>query len=153
MSPNRVLAASGARLAATAVALIALFLTFSILATASASSGGIGTGGTGGGGGKADAQPSTLDQHRTKYSRLWHRVSRTNKRWARSTSECESGGNPDAIGGGGRYRGAFQFTRPTWSSSPKTPGGDPTDYDYRTQAVVAVALKKREGTRPWPVCG
>jgi hypothetical protein len=53
----------------------------------------------------------------------------------------------------GRYRGAFMFTRDAWKTSPKTPGGDPVDYSWKTQAVVAVALKKRDGTRPWPVCG
>src|SRR4051794_31713223 len=28
---------------------------------------------------------------------------------------CESGSNPRAIGGGGQYRGLFQFDRATWS--------------------------------------
>src|SRR3954468_22270692 len=88
-----------------------------------------------------------------KYQRLWRKTSRRNKRWARQTAECESGRNPDAIGGGGKYRGAFQFTRPTWRQAPKTPGGDPIRYGYRTQAVVAVSLKKREGTSAWPNCG
>jgi hypothetical protein len=88
-----------------------------------------------------------------KYKRLWRRTSRHDRRWARSTSECESGGDPNAIGGHGRYRGAFQFMKSTWRSAPKSPRGDPIDYGYRTQAVVAVALKHHEGTRPWPVCG
>jgi Transglycosylase-like domain len=88
-----------------------------------------------------------------KYERLWRKTSRHNKHWANKTAECESGKNPDAIGGGGRYRGAFQFMRSSWHHAPKTPGGDPIDYGYKTQAVVAVALKKREGTKPWPVCG
>jgi hypothetical protein len=88
-----------------------------------------------------------------KYKRMWENTSTRNKRWARHTAECESGKNPDAIGGGGRYRGAFQFTKPTWRNAPKTPGGDPIRYSFRTQAVVAVALKKREGTSAWPNCG
>jgi soluble lytic murein transglycosylase-like protein len=88
-----------------------------------------------------------------KYKRLWENTSRRNKRWARHTAECESGKDPDAIGGGGKYRGAFQFTKPTWRHAPKTPGGDPIRYAFRTQAVVAVALKKREGTSAWPNCG
>ena len=88
-----------------------------------------------------------------KYERLWRKTSRHNKHWANKTAECESGKDPDAIGGGGRYRGAFQFMRSSWHHAPKTPGGDPIDYGYKTQAVVAVALKKREGTKPWPVCG
>ena len=88
-----------------------------------------------------------------KYERLWRKTSRHNKHWANKTAECESGKDPNAIGGGGRYRGAFQFMRSSWHHAPKTPGGDPIDYGYKTQAVVAVALKNREGTKPWPVCG
>ena len=88
-----------------------------------------------------------------KYQRLWDRVSRRDKRWARSTSKCESGRDPNAIGGGGKYRGAFQFMKSTWRRSPKSPGGDPIDYPYRTQAVVAVALKSRDGAGHWPNCG
>jgi hypothetical protein len=88
-----------------------------------------------------------------KYERLWRKTSHHNRHWANKTAECESGKNPNAIGGGGRYRGAFQFLRSSWHHAPKTPGGDPIDYGYKTQAVVAVALKKREGTKPWPVCG
>jgi len=89
----------------------------------------------------------------SKYKRLWRETSRHNKHWANKTAECESGKDPNAIGGGGQYRGAFQFMKSSWKHAPKTPGGDPIDYGYKTQAVVAVALKKHEGTKPWPVCG
>ena len=61
---------------------------------------------------------------------------------------CESGRDPDAIALGGQYRGAFMFTWDAWKTSPKTPGGDPIDYSYRTQAVVAVALKAPRRHRP-----
>ena len=88
-----------------------------------------------------------------KYQRLWDNVSPRNKRWARHTAECESGKDPNAIGGGGLYRGAFQFMKATWRRAPKSPGGDPIKYSYRTQAVVAVYLKKRDGTGHWPNCG
>ncbi len=88
-----------------------------------------------------------------KYKRLWHRTSRHNKRWARHTAKCESGKDPKAIGGGGKYRGAFQFMKTTWHHAPKSPGGDPIRYAFRTQAVVAVALKKKQGTGAWPNCG
>jgi hypothetical protein len=109
--------------------------------SAIASSGGVtaSSGGDSGGGGK--------------YKRLWRKTSRHNKHWANKTAECESGKDPNAIGGGGQYRGAFQFLKKSWHQAPKTPGGDPIDYSYKTQAVVAVALKKRMGTKPWPVCG
>jgi hypothetical protein len=114
--------------------------------SAVASSGGVsassgGTGGSGSGSGNS------------KYKRLWHKTSRHNKHWANKTAQCESGKDPNAIGGGGQYRGAFQFMRSSWKNAPKTPGGDPIDYGYKTQAVVAVALKKHMGTKPWPVCG
>ena len=85
--------------------------------------------------------------------RLWDKVSHKNKQWARQTAECESGGDPTAIGGGGDYRGAFQFMKSTWRNAPKSPGGDPIDYGYKTQAVVAVALMKQDGAGHWPNCG
>jgi hypothetical protein len=88
-----------------------------------------------------------------KYAHIWAKTPVEDKRWAKSTSACESGGNPKAIGGGGAYRGAFQFTKSTWRTSPKSPGGDPIAYSFETQAVVAVLLMHREGTKPWPVCG
>ena len=114
-----------------------------------------GTGGAGPDGG--DSATSSTKKHPTttksRYSRIWDRVSRRNKRWASRTARCESGKDPNAIGGGGRYRGAFQFMKSTWRTSPKSPGGDPIDYSYKTQAVVAVKLKKRDGAGHWPVCG
>jgi hypothetical protein len=113
--------------------------------SAVASSGGLSasSGGTGSGSGSG----------KSKYKRLWRKTSRHNKHWANKTAECESGKDPNAIGGGGQYRGAFQFMKSSWKNAPKTPGGDPIDYGYKTQAVVAVALKKHMGTKPWPVCG
>jgi len=88
-----------------------------------------------------------------RYQRYWERVSGKDKRWARNTSDCESGGDPNAIGGGGLYRGAFQFHKSTWRAAPRSPGGDPIKYNYKTQAVVAVALKKADGAQHWPNCG
>lgn len=124
-----------------------------------ASSGGVTTtsGGTGGtGGGTSTSEPGTgVDPVASapRYERLWAQVTTRERRWAHQTSECESGGDPDAIGGGGLYRGAFQFMRSTWKHSPKSPGGDPIAYPYRTQAVVAVALMREDGTGHWPNCG
>lgn len=111
------------------------------VASAQAASGGIGTSGDG----------STSSENR--YAKIWDGYSAKNKRWARRTSECESGGDPKAIGGGGLYRGAFQFMRSTWKSAPKSPGGDPIRYRWKTQAVVAVALKREDGAGHWPNCG
>ena len=113
--------------------------------SASARGGGVGTD-PGARNGDGNATPA-------KYHRLWDKVTRKDKRWANRVANCESGKDPDAVALKGRYRGAFMFTRDAWKTSPKSPGGDPIDYSYRTQAVVAVHLKKRDGTRPWPVCG
>ena len=89
-----------------------------------------------------------------RYTKIWDgQITPAEKRWAHRTAECESGGDPNAIGGGGLYRGAFQFMRSTWKASPKSPGGDPIAYPYRTQAVVAVLLKRRDGAGHWPNCG
>lgn len=121
-----------------------------------ASSGGVGTTGgqtasaSGAGAGSATASSRRVN---AKFVRLYHGFAAKDKRWARTTSKCESGGDPDAIGGGGIYRGAFQFMRSTWKASPKSPGGDPIAYPYKTQAVVAVLLMHRDGAQHWPVCG
>jgi hypothetical protein len=96
---------------------------------------------------------ATTGANQGRYTRIWDRFSHRDHRWAHRTSDCESGGDPQAIGGGGRYRGAFQFTKPTWKAAPKSPGGDPIRYRWKTQAVVAVLLKHHEGSKPWPVCG
>jgi hypothetical protein len=97
--------------------------------------------------------PLAKASHKRTYDRVYERrVSKKNKRWAKRVARCESGGNPNAIGGGGRYRGAFQFLRSTWRTAPRSPGGDPVDYSYKTQAFVAVRLKARLGGSPWPNC-
>ena len=71
----------------------------------------------------------------------------------RKVSFCESRHDPNVLGLGGEYRGAFQFTMDAWRISPNSPGGDPIDYSYKVQAVVAVSLMHEMGTGPWPVCG
>jgi hypothetical protein len=106
--------------------------------------------------GAADRQGGTqskIAKNKPVYDGLWKRkVSPKNKRWARRVSECESGRDPNALGAGGTYRGAFQFSRSTWVNSPRSPGGDPVAYSYRTQAFVAVRLKTRDGNGHWPSC-
>jgi hypothetical protein len=64
---------------------------------------------------------------------------------------CESGGDPTAIGGGGLYRGKYQFDTATWASVGGT--GDPAAAPEAEQDARAAALYAREGTAPWPVCG
>ena len=64
---------------------------------------------------------------------------------------CESGGNPHAIGGGGAYRGKYQFDYGTWASVGGS--GDPAAAPEAEQDRRAAMLLQRSGTTPWPVCG
>jgi Ni/Co efflux regulator RcnB len=64
---------------------------------------------------------------------------------------CESGGNPSAIGGGGQFRGKYQFDESTWQSVGGT--GDPAAAPVAEQDRRAAMLYAREGSTPWPVCG
>jgi hypothetical protein len=64
---------------------------------------------------------------------------------------CESRGNPRAIGGGGAFRGKYQFTFSTWASVGGR--GDPVSAAPREQDRRAALLLRRNGTSPWPVCG
>jgi hypothetical protein len=63
---------------------------------------------------------------------------------------CESHGNPRAIGGGGAYRGKYQFDRQTWASVGGH--GDPAAASEREQDKRAMKLYKRN-PGAWPVCG
>lgn len=134
--------------------LIPLLLAAAVVATLALSAGSAGAATSGGiapgGDGSKDKSSSASD---AKYKRLWSKVKKREKRWARKTARCESGKDPEAVGGGGKYRGAFQFLKSTWRRAPKSPGGDPVVYPYKTQAVVAVALKRRDGKHHWPNCG
>lgn len=64
---------------------------------------------------------------------------------------CESGGNPRAVGGGGQYRGLFQFDRGTWAAVGGS--GDPAAASPAEQYRRAAILYARAGSSPWPVCG
>jgi hypothetical protein len=64
---------------------------------------------------------------------------------------CESGGNPRAIGGGGAYRGKYQFDYGTWASVGGS--GDPAAAPESEQDARAAMLLQRSGTTPWPICG
>lgn len=64
---------------------------------------------------------------------------------------CESKGNPRAIGGGGSFRGKYQFTYGTWRAVGGR--GDPARASEAEQDLRAAMLLKRSGTSPWPVCG
>jgi hypothetical protein len=64
---------------------------------------------------------------------------------------CESRGNPGAIGGGGAFRGKYQFTFGTWRALGGR--GDPAAAPELEQDLRAAMLLRRSGTSPWPVCG
>src|SRR5207237_8417931 len=64
---------------------------------------------------------------------------------------CESGGNPHAIGGGGTYRGKYQFDQPTWASvgGKDDPAGAPEAEPGRS----AARLYAPAGVSAWRGCG
>jgi hypothetical protein len=66
-------------------------------------------------------------------------------------AECESNGDPQAIGGGGLHRGKYQFTIETWYDMGGV--GDPAVAPEREQDRRAAQLLRERGTAPWPICG
>jgi hypothetical protein len=66
-------------------------------------------------------------------------------------AQCESGGDPTAIGGGGLYRGKYQFSYATWQSVGGS--GDPAAAPEAEQDRRAALLLARSGPGQWPVCG
>jgi hypothetical protein len=64
---------------------------------------------------------------------------------------CESHGNPKAVGGGGAFRGKYQFDYGTWASVGGE--GDPAAAPESEQDMRAAMLLQRAGTSPWPNCG
>lgn len=113
--------------------------------TAFAGGGGVGTGDSGDSGDKASGGD--------RYDQAWDSFSRKDRRWARRTSECESGQDPNIHSPGRDYHGAFQFLKSTWQSAPMSKGDDPHRYRWKIQAVVAVKWMHKAGKDQWPVCG
>ena len=71
---------------------------------------------------------------------------------------CESGGNYSAVSRNGLYRGAYQFSRRTWSNVAKNvlptfASVDPAAAPPHVQDAMARALWAATGPRSWPVCG
>jgi len=64
---------------------------------------------------------------------------------------CESGGDPHAIGGGGAFRGKYQFTYQTWAAVGGS--GDPASAPEAEQDRRAAQLMATSGSQNWPVCG
>ena len=87
-----------------------------------------------------------------------HRIAATTSSTAGSASPqlqaiaaCESGGDPHSIGGGGAFRGKYQFTYGTWASVGGS--GDPAAAPEAEQDKRAQMLLAKSGSSPWPVCG
>lgn len=70
--------------------------------------------------------------------------------WA-ALANCESGGNPQAVGGGGLYFGLYQFSLATWAGAGGS--GNPASASPAEQTARAEVLYARSGRSPWPVCG
>ena len=66
-------------------------------------------------------------------------------------AQCESGGNPSAIGGGGAFRGKYQFTYSTWAAVGGS--GDPAAAPEAEQDRRAAMLLATSGAGQGPVCG
>jgi hypothetical protein len=69
----------------------------------------------------------------------------------RSIAWCESKNDPHAIGGGGAYRGMYQFSVSTWAVVGGS--GDPAGASRWEQTWRAWLLLSRHGSGHWPVCG
>jgi len=65
-------------------------------------------------------------------------------------AQCESGGDPTAIGGGGLYRGKYQFSVATWQAVGGE--GDPAAAPEAEQDRRAIILYNTSGPGQWPVC-
>jgi hypothetical protein len=71
--------------------------------------------------------------------------------YLQAIAECESHGDPRAIGGGGAFRGKYQFSYGTWAGVGGT--GDPATAPEAEQDMRAAMLYERSGPGQWPVCG
>jgi peptidoglycan hydrolase-like protein with peptidoglycan-binding domain len=65
-------------------------------------------------------------------------------------AQCESGGDPQAVSAGGKYRGKYQFDHATWRALGGT--GDPIDASEAEQDSRAAQLLAARGSTPWPNC-
>jgi hypothetical protein len=85
--------------------------------------------------------------HRFKVRRIpdWARSQLSSIAW------CESRNNPRAIGGGGAYRGLYQFSFSTWRVVGGS--GDPAAAPRSEQTWRAWLLLMNHGSGHWPVCG
>jgi hypothetical protein len=67
-----------------------------------------------------------------------------------SIAACESHTDPTAVSSSGKFRGAWQFSLPTYHANGGV--GDPIDAPLDTQLVVARSVYATQGPGAWPVC-
>jgi soluble lytic murein transglycosylase-like protein len=118
------------------------------------------TGGSGGAGPESDRTPADVSSRtraaseRARAARfklmVRRRVPRWGKQYLRDIAWCESRNNPRAVGGGGAYRGLYQFSMRTW----RVVGGegDPLVASRWEQTWRAWLLLSRHGSGHWPNC-
>lgn len=78
------------------------------------------------------------------------RTSVDNLDWA-ALAQCESGGNPRAVGGGGLYFGLYQFRLSVWLAMGGI--GNPIEASAMEQTYRAKLLYLSDGPGAWPYCG
>jgi hypothetical protein len=86
-----------------------------------------------------------------RFRRKVRRIPRWGKSHLRGIAWCESRNNPRALGGGGAYRGLYQFSFGTWYAVGGR--GDPVAAPRSEQTWRAWRLLKNHGSGHWPVCG
>jgi hypothetical protein len=77
-------------------------------------------------------------------------IRRMKRRFANWSTTYE-GRDPRAVGGGGAYRGLYQFSFSTWRVVGGS--GDPAAAPRSEQTWRAWVLLKNHGSGHWPVCG
>jgi Ni/Co efflux regulator RcnB len=106
--------------------------------------------------------PTTIDKHWKRTKHVLRKKRKEAKKakagpdvrvppQLQSIAQCESHGDPRAIGGGGTYRGKYQFDMGTWASVGGH--GDPAAAPEAEQDKRAAVLYQRSGPSQWPVCG
>jgi uncharacterized protein YabE (DUF348 family) len=78
------------------------------------------------------------------------RTSVADLNWS-ALADCESGGNPRSVSGGGQYLGLYQFSLGAWHGVGGV--GSPIDATVAEQTYRAELLYLRVGAGVWPYCG
>lgn len=83
-----------------------------------------------------------------KWKLIYERMPAVWRAWAWRTDGCESTHGANM---GSNFLGRFQWVWSTWHHAGGV--GDPAAAGYYHEAVLAIRLAQREGTRHWPTCG